>query len=332
MNLIEKKQNRYSLTKFKNILFDWIDQFKIENSNGFSVKLNSSENSLYGLCDVIYILKITNTFEEYFSTHKEIKKYEWVDLIQSFQDSKTGFFKEGIFNFGFHFKEHSSALATTALKLLDSEPKYEFKIKKKLNKRRAVEKWLRKKPEWGLLYWPGSHRGGGIGSIFATLGKNKYPHQDFFDWYFEWLDKKADPDVGFWRLGWIHKIRNRLTKNELGGAVHYYWIYEFFDHPFPYPEKIIDSTILLQNKFGTWDNEVSYCIDLDAIFCLTRSLKYANDYKKEKVEEALINYLDYVIPNMNNKQFLFSKYQTTHKLTGLVCAIAEIYKYHPDLF
>ncbi len=74
------------------------------------------------------------------------------------------------------------------------------------------------------------------------MGLEHYPHKNFFDWYFEWLDKKADPNVGFWRLGGIHKKKNRLTKHELGGSIHYYWIYEFFNHPIPYPEKVIDST------------------------------------------------------------------------------------------
>jgi hypothetical protein len=334
MEFTKQRNSKYELKNFYKYLFEWIDQFKLNNSLlDYSVKVNSNKSSLYGLTDVVYILKITNSFEEYIRKFEENPISKWVTKIQSYQNPKTGWFKEGLFNFGFHFKEHSSAFATTALKLLNDKPKYQFKIKRKLDSKKKVNKWLRNTPEWGLLYWPGSHRGGGIGSIFATLGPQNYPHRKFFDWYFNWLDKKADPVVGFWRLGWIHKLnKRRLTKNELGGAIHYYWVYQFLDHPIPFPEKVIDSTLLLQNDFGTWDEKVSYCIDLDAIFCLTRSLKYSNGYKKEKIEEAILKHLDYVIPRLNSKDFLFNNYLTTHKLTGCVCAIAEIYKFFPSLF
>jgi hypothetical protein len=124
----------------------------------------------------------------------------------------------------------------------------------------------------------------------------------------------------------------RLTKHELGGAVHYYWIYEFMKRSIPYPKKIIDSTLQLQNEFGLWDNRVSYCIDLDAIFCLLRCGGHVDDYRKEDVKEAIIKYLDYTIPCLNDKMFLYNQYISTHKLTGCLGAIAEIYRYMPELF
>jgi hypothetical protein len=231
-----------------------------------------------------------------------------------------------------HFKEHSTAFSVAALKLLGATPLYDFKVSQKLNTKEKVFKWLKRGPEWGLLYWPGSHRGGGIAAIYATLGKEYYPHERFFEWYFEWLDNEADPEVGFWRLGWIHKLKkDRLTKQELGGAVHYYWIYEFMDHPIPYPEKVIDSTLSLQNEWGTWDTHYSYCIDLDAIFCLTRCMNQTDGYRKEDIKEAIVRYLEHVVENMNNKQYFYENYDDAHRLTGFMCAIAEIDKYFPEL-
>lgn len=324
---------KYNLNPFLKHLHEWIDCFKIDNSPGnFSVKCNSKKPSLYGVCDMVYNLVITGELKRYLAKHDEENIEAWIKRIHSYQNPKTGWFKEGLINFGGHFKEHSSAFAVSALKLLGVAPKYGFKVAKKLNTKKKVEKWLRKKPEWGLLYWPGSHRGGGLGSIFAALGPEFSPHEKFFDWYFDWLDQQADPDVGFWRIGWIHKIKkNRLTKNELGGAVHYYWVYEFMGHPWPYPEKIIDSTLSLQNNMGTWHKYYSYCIDLDAIHSLTRCCNQTSGYRKEDIRNAIIKYLDYVIEKMNDKKYLFEKYDTAHKLTGYVCAIAEINKFYPEL-
>jgi len=165
------------------------------------------------------------------------------------------------------------------------------------------------------------------------MGPEYYPHQDFFEWYFDWLNRKADKNVGFWRIGWVHKlIKNRLTKNELGGAVHYYWIYEFFKRPWPYPEKIIDSILLLQNEKGTWHHEFSYCIDLDAVHALIRCLKQTEGYRKKDIEMALLKYLKYAIPYFTDREFIFNNYPSTHKLTGYVSAIAELYNFMPERF
>lgn len=324
---------RYNCKIFFNLLSDWVNSFKVNKKFGqFSVKINSQKPSLYGICDMVFNLTITNELDEYLESYKNEIKEEWIKTIKSYQNPKTGWFKEGLINYGMHFKEHSSAFSVSALKLLGAKPNYEFKISKELNSKKKVEKWLKRTPEWGLLYWPGSHRGGGIAAIFATLGPKNYPHDKFFEWYFDWLDDKADPEVGFWRLGWIHKLKNnRLTISELGGAVHYYWIYEFVNHPIPYPEKIIDSTLLLQNDFGTWHKDYSYCIDLDAIFCLTRCSKQADGYREDDIKAAIIKYLDYIVDRMNNKDFFYTHYRSAHILTGYVCTIAEIYKFYPEL-
>ncbi|MBD3253879.1 MAG: hypothetical protein GF383_02245 [Candidatus Lokiarchaeota archaeon] len=327
-----KETPRFNFNSFLKNLFSWVDSFQIDGKPGrFSVTIDKEEPSLYGTCDMVYNLKITNNLQDYLKTHREESLEEWRKFIQSYQNEKSGWFKEGLFNYGFHFKEHSTAFAVSALKLLGTTPKYPLKIAEKLNTQKKVEKWLKRGPEWGLLYWPGSHRGGGVAAVFATLGPEKYPHEDFFDWYFNWLDKNADPEVGFWRLGWIHKLKkDRLTKNELGGAVHYYWIYEFLNRPIPYPEKIIDSTLALQNDMGTWDTIDSYCIDLDAIFCLTRCLRQTSTYRIEEIKSSILKYLEHVTNTINNKEFFYSHYNSTHRLTGFLCAIAEIYKIMPN--
>lgn len=325
--------NKYKLDSFISNLFEWIDGFVIPGSSGlFSVRRDDKIFTLYGLTDMVFNLIIPYKLQEYLSMHSKLDLEQWIKAIQSFQDPKTGWFKERGFNFGFHFKEHSTAFAIAALKLLDAEPKYELRAKNKLITEKKVRKWLRRTPEWGLLFWPGSHRGGGLGAVFATLGQNFYPNENFFEWYFDWLDEHADPEVGFWRIGWNHHLKKRLTKHELGGSIHYYWIYKFLKRPIPYPKRVIDSTLSLQNKLGLWDKDISYCIDLDAVFALLRCLEQTNQYRKKDIENTIIKYLDYTISTLNDKNFLFRCYDNTHRLTGCLEAIAEIQKYMPHLF
>ena len=325
----------FRLDGFLENLHAWVKQFEIDEKPGsfFYKAINDKSKtqplSLYGTTDMVFTLFITNELENYYKDFNE-KKEVWIKKIQSFQHPKTGWFKQGLWNYySYHFKEHSTAYATSALKLLGGLPKYPFKIAKKLNTRKKVDKWL-KGMQWGLLFWPGSHRGGGVPAVFATI--EKPPHPEFFDWYFDWLDKKADPEVGYWRLGNIHKIqKNRLTKHELGGSIHLYWIYEFLNRPIPYPEKVIDSTLALQNEFGLWDKDMGYCIDLDAVFCMTRCCKQTKGYRKEEIYNAIVKFLNYSIPRLNDRSFLFDRYKNTHKITGYLETISEIQKYYPKL-
>ncbi|TFG15683.1 MAG: hypothetical protein EU531_08275 [Promethearchaeota archaeon] len=329
---------KYPLNGFYNHLFDWVESFKTDDGDGkFSLIREKKKPSLYGICDIVFNLFIPNKIDNYLNCHENDTKKGWIEEIQSYQNPKTGWFKDNYFNYKFRSPltgqwQHATAFAVSALKLLGASPKYRFQFSKKLDTRKKVEKWLRKVPEWGLFFWPGSHRGGGIGAILATMGEDYYPHDDFFQWYFDWLDKKADPKVGFWRLGWNHKLKKGLTKHELGGAIHYYWIYEFMGRPIPFPKRVIDSTLKLQNDHGLWDDDVPYCIDLDAMFALLRCQSLVKEYRREDIDQAIIKFLDYTIPCLNDEEFLFDRYVSTHKLTGSLGAIAEIYKFIPELF
>ncbi len=334
MSLNEPK---YNLDNFLANIRDWIKQFEINEKPGYffykPVDQNKSKTkplSLYGTTDMVFTLYITNELDNYFEGFTNEKRESWIEAIQSFQKPKTGWFTQGSWNYyTLHFKEHSTAYAAVALKLLDAKPKYSLKISETLKSKQAVEKWL-EKMHWGLLFWPGSHRGGGVPAYFLTTGE--IPHKDFFNWYFDWLDKEADPEVGFWRRGRIHKIKkDRLTKHELGGSIHFYWIYEFMKRPIPYPKKVIDSTLKLQNEFGLWDKKLGYCIDLDAVFSLNRCCQQADGYRKDEIDKAIIKFLDYTIPKLNDRDFLFTNYEDSHRITGYLETIAEIQKFYPNL-
>ncbi|MBD3229242.1 MAG: hypothetical protein GF329_13750 [Candidatus Lokiarchaeota archaeon] len=330
-------EKQFDLTLFQDYLMEWVNQFSINQDIGnFTYKPIKNKNKakdkkprLYASSDMVFTLYITNELKGYIDSANG-KINHWMKIIQDFQGYKNGWFKQGLWNYdNFHFKEHSTAFAASALKLLGGKPKHKLKFLDKLNTREKVEKWL-KGIEWGLLFWSGSHRGGGVAAYILTTGE--IPNKRFFRWYFNWLDQEADPKVGFWRRSWLHRIfKNRLTRNELGGSIHFYWIYQFMDHPIPYPEKVIDSTLKLQNELGLWGKNVSYCVDLDAIYCLTRCSRQINNYREKDIYQAILKYLDYTVPSLNNKEFLFNKYKNTHKITGCLCAIAEIQKFYPEL-
>lgn len=333
--------NTFNLDLFYENLFDWINQFRLDSNIGnFRYKPGQfyfkNKPSLYGSTDMFLLLKVTNMLDEYFKGFGVNQQEQWIRVIQKYQHQRTGWFMEGLWNHhSWHFKEHSTAYACIMLKLLDAKPKYPIKFINRLNTKEKVEKWLKKGPEWGLLLWMGSHRGGGIAAtIIAT---DQLPHPDFFDWYFDWLDRNIDSKTGFWRIGWNHNISQKLNRpvrssvHELGGAIHYFWIYEFLKHPYPYPEAAIDSTLQLQHQNGLWGKQIPYCVDFDGLFVLTRMSRQAKRYRKEEIEKAVLKYTEQVTNLLNQRNFLFSNYHGSHKLPGALVALAEVQKYYPNM-
>ncbi|MFX1441921.1 MAG: hypothetical protein ACFFHV_00780 [Promethearchaeota archaeon] len=144
---------KYRFDPFLNNLHGWIDSFKFNKQSGqFSVVRGWNKPSLYGICDMIYNLVIPNELHSYIKSHNNEEIDDWISVIKLYQDKNTGWFREGRFNYAYHFKEHSTAFAVSVLKLLNSTPDHDFKISEKLNSRKKVYNWLKKGPEWGLLY------------------------------------------------------------------------------------------------------------------------------------------------------------------------------------
>lgn len=87
------------------------------------------------------------------------------------------------------------------------------------------------------------------------------------------------------------KIGKKIGEYNMAGAFHMYYVYEFLKRKWLYPEKIIDHTLRLQHANGLWDRNVTYCVDLDGIYCLTRSCRNANGYRSDEIKTAIERYL-----------------------------------------
>ncbi len=153
-----------------------------------------------------------------------------------------------------------------------------------------MERWI-ERVNWSII-WPGSHVVSGVPAALAMTGGGT---DEFFEWYFDWLDRSPpDPASGFWCRGIVHRLGKipRPTKHEMGGAFHMYYVYEYFGRKWRYPERIVDHTLRLQHANGLWDSDVTYCIDLDGVYCLTRSSRNAGWYRKDDVYRACLRYLE----------------------------------------
>jgi len=315
----------YDFTRFECELFPkWIKQFRSGSGVGeFSWK-KGGPTCLYGTTDMLISRFILNDL-----LLSEGQRDEWAKIINQFQDPITGWYKK---TYTMHYREHTSAYAVAALELIKRKPKHAFSWKVHILKSKYVqERWI--KGDWRLLWtfiWPGSHVISGVPAIFAMT---KQVDEDFFQWYFDWLDAHADPHTGFYLRGIQHRlgIIQQPRMRELGGAFHMYYVYEWFNRKWPYPEKIVDQCLRLQHENGLWHRNVTYCIDLDGLYSMIRSSRNAKWYRKDDVEQAVHHYLEIACKTLNDGKFFFEHYQNSHILTGALAAIAECQKWFPQL-
>jgi hypothetical protein len=253
---------------------------------------------------------------------------ECISTLQAFQDPKTGWFTDTARR-TMHFRQHTTAFAIAALTLLGAQPLHPLKFVEKISSKRNLERWLSRWWLWApRLEWVGSHVGSGVAaSIFMT--DTQMP-EGWWDWFFDWLDAHTDPNTGFWKHGLLHTSR-RSNFYDLGAAFHYYFFYVRLGRPIPYPENIIDATLLLQQPNHLWFGDVPYCPDLDAIYAMTRASEQAGGYRRDDIELAVRNYLDFVVPRINTRDYIFASYPHTHTMTGLVATLAEVQRFFPDV-
>jgi hypothetical protein len=308
----------------REIITDWMAQFKSGKGIGeYSYKIGGP-TSLYGTTDMLISTFILDDL-----LLDESQRDEWAQVINRFQDPHTGWYKK---SYTLHYKEHTSAYAVAALHLIDRKPRYPFSWKYNILKsQKAQEQWIKR--DWRMLWsliWPGSHV---ISGVPAMLAMTNQGNETFFDWYFDWLDAQADPNSGFYMRGIPHKLGliREPRMQDLGGAFHMYYVYEWFDRKWPYPEKIVDQCLRLQHNNGFWDKDVTYCIDLDGLYSMIRSSRNANWYRKEDVKQAVCKYLETAEKTLNDEEFLFTNYSNSHRLTGALAAIAECQKWFPEL-
>jgi hypothetical protein len=310
---------------------------------------NEPLGDLYGMLDSAYILFTLGWLPE--KTNGDSRKI-WANQILLCQDDDGWFSKR---NFRGHSPEHATAYAIGALRLLEIESNEDYlgqikpiaAIKPIMTDRIAFERWLnvldfrfspksilQKKLGWHYI-WRGSHVGGGIPAAIGMMkefAEQWWPGQldveQLFNWYFEWLDTHANPQTGYWQRAFWNLLYRKPTLIDMGGAVHFLWIYESLGRPFPFPQAIVESTLSLQKEDGLYKDH-PFCIDLDGNFCMIRAYlqlpeEQQNQYH-ERVYRAANRNFEAIVQRLTERP-LHEIYSDSHGLPGALAALVECTK------
>lgn len=112
---------------------------------------------------------------------------------------------------------------------------------------------------------------------------------------FDWLDDHQNPETGYWDLG-----QGASLLDAMAGAFHFYFLYFYLGRPVNYAERIIDSTLALQQPDGLFDPRGGggACIDLDAIDILVK-FSMLTDYRATDIKAALTRAFEAILRNQN---------------------------------
>lgn len=288
------------------------------------------ETDLYGSTDVAYILWITGQLRERTTV---AGRAEWAALINSFQNPDSGLYDRG--NDSGESTTHATAFATAALRLLGHSPAVPHRwAEERFADRSSIEAWL---DEFGWnQIWSGSHEAGAVAAVLDAPGGISLP----VGWQREVIDAledRIDPRTGYWKNGVLDVVLRRPNTIDLGGAAHFWWLYDRIGVAIPYPEKAIRGILRTQKRSGIWGTRlfnapIPQGIDFDAIngyrlaysalSTVERSAGSGAELR-ESIIDSVYRYARAVDMHLSTSGSMQELYHSTHKLVGLLNAIAE---------
>ena len=339
----------YMTDKFLKHIMDFINDFSIDKdenylSGNFSLLRSQPSRDLYGMIDIIYILSIINELQNL--TNKESRSI-WAKRILECQDTEGWFTKN---NYRGHVKEHATAYALGGLKLLEITDEENYikdirplnGLKKYFNNNSFLHLMkyqgmklsinnFKKHLGWNYI-WNASHISGGIA---ASIGQTQdlmenwwgssVNAKEWLDNYCEFLTNYINIDTGLWQRAVWNVFIHKPTTIDLGGAAHFYWIYEKHKYTYPNPENLIDSILCLQKESGLYKGH-PFCIDFDANFCLLRAYSHLDSESRTKYLKIVQNSIK---KNIDAIEYYFhytqpsNWYEDTHGLPGALAALVE---------
>ncbi len=283
------------------------------------------ETDLYGTADIAYVLWITDQLEERTSA---AGRAEWASVINRFQNPETGLFDRG--NDSGESTMHATAFATAALALLGHSPATpHFWAEELFADREAIDAWL-DGFGWNQI-WSGSHEAGAIAAILDAPGGIDLP-TDWEEVAIQALEDRIDPATGYWKNGVMDVVLRRPNTIDLGGAAHFWWLYDHMDLEIPYPALAIEGILRTQKPSGIWGTRlfnapIPQGIDFDAMNGYLLAWRVLSQSEREeylpRIEESVNRYARAVYMHLSPAGAMQDLYHSTHKLVGLMNAIAE---------
>ena len=302
---------RFDARPFESWIVDWFGpSVKLPGGVGNYARKAGEGLELYGVSDMASILYSLNRLSP-----SDTERAQWADAFQTFQRGGDGWLVERARS---HDPLHNTAYALASMQLLDLRPRNPVTIKVAEDPAAFLETL-----DWQTNVYLDSHKGAGAGSIAYLVPELNKPA--WFDAYFAKCDSLFDPRNGM--MGRDKPVGGDF--DQLGGTFHYGFLYETFHKAMPYPEARIDAIIGLQQADGYWHPTNHLWLTLDAIYMLTRTLRYTT-HRFEDVRNVVrrtVSVLANDVYSVDGRVRSFNGALPTHSVMAAISILAEAQRF-----
>jgi prenyltransferase beta subunit len=246
-------------------VMNWLNSLRIPGTNCQFKFDRNSESSIFTTCFALFIYDLFCVTDEF----KFEEKINWIEYIQGFQDEDTGYFEP----LEYHHKDKErnklqlTSFCLSGLRILGALPKYRLKF--------VYDTWSTKEEIKRYLRDVGVHTGrSGAGNkamfmaIFLTYeyeNTNSEQILDKLNTWFDFHDAHQNSDTGFWGDDHYDQYFN-ASQN----GFHQVIIYDYWDRPIKYIEKMLQVLLAQMNKDGSFSPIPGgeSCFDSDSIILL----------------------------------------------------------------
>jgi hypothetical protein len=226
----------------------------------------------------------------------EQEKNDWADYLNSFQ-RKDGFFEDEDISdenrVSGYTKEralfHRTRHVLFALATLGYKPKNDFLFLEDKMKPGAMKKWM---DELDLSdFWDASNKIMDLALFlsYEALANESSDAKRALDVLIDICDENTDAKTGYQDAGKSER------RNAMAGAMHIYPVYFMWRREPKYPERVLETTLSLQQSDGFFAYETKTCgedcLDYDAVNIIVNFSFIHNGYDK-KIKKSLTRLLD----------------------------------------
>jgi hypothetical protein len=296
----------------KNVKAFVLDLYNGDGSFAFSP--NNRISNLYSTCFAVMCLDLIGELNTF------LEKDKVINLIQDYQDKDSGFFlddtaipKEGANHDQKYIQLQLTDFAQLALSAFDVKPKYKYEFLSVYKDKDYLKKWF-----FNLNWsnpWLVSNEIMFI--LNCLIYEDEEKNREYVKYIINLLNKSQDLLNGYWNLG-----KGATLHNQMAGAYHFMFFYTYLDLSPNNFEKIIDSTLKIQDRDGlfNYSSGGGSCDDLDAIDLLCRGTFYTKHRHKE-IQKALMSSYASLLKNQNeDRGFCWAK-RSKNLLTLLLSLI-----------
>lgn len=228
---------------------------------------------------------------------------------------------DGLWHETTHHPIHTTAHCIAALELFDAPPARPPQAIAYLADPAEMERFL-EGLEWSGNPWRASHQGAGLHTALTLSG---LADREWRQRYGDWLAGHCD-ETGFWRRGSVGRVESHGSTTlfpHLAGSFHYLFALEYEHMPHPAPDRLIDSSLALEEENEFPLGRAIGFAEIDWVYCLTRAGRqtaHRFDDRMQALRRFAGRYTDYLYSLSDDDAGLGD----LHMLFGVLCALAEL--------